>query len=440
MVPDTEFYSGVLAHEFQHMIHWASDSNEDTWVNEGCAELAAYLNGYDPGGFDASFLADPDVQLTTWPELTGAAPHYGGSYLFMAYFWGRFGEEAVKRVAAHPANGVAGFDAVLGSYGLTFEDIFADWLVANYVDAIGSGRDRRGRDSARYYYPDHSIGPVSLDATYDDYPLQHTSTVHQYAADYVELRGTGDHVVEFAGETQARLVPVDAHSGRYAWWSNRGDDSDMTLTRAFDLRSVDRATLQAWMWYDIEEDWDHAYVEVSEDDGQTWDILSGPSSTTRNPTGNSYGPAYTGASGKWIQETYDLGPYAGQQVLVRFEYVTDDGVNRAGWMIDDVCIPELDYCDDMESGPGSWETLGFVYSDNRVAQRYLVQLIVLERPEGATGGQMRVLGMPLDDAQRGRIEVRGLGATVDRAILVIAALAPATTEVATYKYTIEPLP
>jgi len=127
-------------------------------------------------------------------------------------------------------------------------------------------------------------------------------------------------------------------------------------------------------------------------------------------------------------------------VLVRFEYVTDDGVNRAGWIIDDICIPELGYCDDLESGTGGWETRGFVYSDNRVAQRYLVQLIVLERPTGATAGQMRVLGMPLDDTQRGRLEVRGLGEAVDRAILVIAALAPATTEVATYEYAIDPLP
>ena len=69
MVPGSDWYEGVLAHEFQHMIHWADDRNEETWVNEGCSELSAYLNGYDPGGFDGAFLTDPDVQLTTWPEL-----------------------------------------------------------------------------------------------------------------------------------------------------------------------------------------------------------------------------------------------------------------------------------------------------------------------------------------------------------------------------------
>ena len=40
MEPNSSFYDGTLAHEFQHMIHWANDRNEDTWVNEGMSDLA----------------------------------------------------------------------------------------------------------------------------------------------------------------------------------------------------------------------------------------------------------------------------------------------------------------------------------------------------------------------------------------------------------------
>ena len=68
-----EFTLGVLAHEFQHMIHWHNDANEDNWMNEGSSELAAFLNGYDPGGFDSLFLSEPDLQLTSWAEGPGAA-------------------------------------------------------------------------------------------------------------------------------------------------------------------------------------------------------------------------------------------------------------------------------------------------------------------------------------------------------------------------------
>ena len=425
MTPGTDFYDGVLAHEFQHMIHWANDRNEDTWVNEGCSELAAYLNGYDPGGFEWLFLLSPDVQLTTWEEAAAAAPHYGGSYLFMSYFLGRFGEDAMRRVIAQPANGIAGFDVVLADYGLTFEDVFADWLIANYLDD-------KPNTERRYNYPNHSFGSAAIDITHDSYPVRRESAVRQYAADYVELSGSGDLVIEFKGSTEARLVPADAYSGNYAWWANRGDDSDATLTRPFDLPAGKRATMHVWMWYDIEKDWDYAYVEASTDGGKTWDILPGPSTTTANPNGNSFGAAYTGASGGWIEETFDLGPYAGQRVLLRFEYVTDDAVNRAGWLIDDISIPEIGYHNNFEAGPGDWQSSGFIYSDNRVSQRYLVQLIVM-------GDEPRVVRMPLDEEQRGRLELRGLGREFDTAVLVIAAMAPVTTEVAAYEYEIRPL-
>jgi hypothetical protein len=46
--------------------------------------------------------------------------------------------------------------------------------------------------------------------------------------------------------------------------------------------------------------------------------------------------------------------------------------------------------------------------------------------------------VPLDAAQQGRLELRGLGRR-DRAVLVISAMAPATTEETSYQYSIEPL-
>ncbi len=60
----SDFTAGVLAHEFQHMIHWYRDRNEETWMNEGFSEVAAHINGFDVGGADFEFSIDPDQTLT----------------------------------------------------------------------------------------------------------------------------------------------------------------------------------------------------------------------------------------------------------------------------------------------------------------------------------------------------------------------------------------
>jgi hypothetical protein len=437
--PGNDYYDGILAHEFQHMIHWYTDRNEDTWVNEGCAELATYLNGYDVGAADRIFSHTPDTQLTAWaddPNLAG--PHYGGSYLFMVYFLERFGNEVLRQVVASKADGIAGFDEVLADRepGVVFEDVFADWLIANYLDDTTLG-------DSRYGYRGLEIERAIVDATYSQYPVQSAATVHQYGADYIELQaGGGDVVVHFTGSTVTRLMDNEAYSGSYQWWSNRGDESDTTLTRAFDLTGLEQATLQAWLWYDIEEDYDYAYVEVSTDGGQTWDVLPGRYTTDYNPTGNSFGQAYTGKSGveadasedpdtkpQWVLEEMDLTPYVGQQILLRFEYITDDAYNSPGFCVDDISIPELGYHYDAEDD-GGWEALGFIRTDNTLSQRYLVQIIEL-------GAETKVRQMDLDEAQRGQSVIEGFGGEVERAVLVVSALAPKTTELAGYQYSIE---
>jgi immune inhibitor A len=433
MRPNTSFYDGVLAHEFQHMIHWYTDRNEDTWVNEGMSELAMDLNGFDVGGSDWVFSRSPDTQLNTWPEGPAAAgANYGGSYLLMAYFLDRFGSEATQALVAHPSNGVTGFQAVLDDLGngLTFEDVFADWRAANYLDDPALADGRFGYDGL------NPVGPA-LDMTHASYPVQRATTVHQYGADYIELRGEGDLLVEFTGSTQVQLIPNAAHSGRYQWYSNRGDDSDMRLTRAFDLGDLSSATLQAWLWYDIEEDWDYAYVAVSDDGGETWDLLAGKYTTTSNPQGNSFGYAYTGISGggdepRWVLEEIDLSAYTDGEVLVRFEYITDDAVNHVGFCVDDIAIPELDYTHDAEAGDDGWDGQGFIRTDNVLPQRFIVQLIEV-------GDETHIQRMTLDELQQGHLEVRGLEDDFDRAVLIVSGYAPVTTELASYEYTITSL-
>ncbi len=423
--PGEDYYNATLAHEFQHMIHWHNDSNEDGWINEGFSELAAHLNGFPPGS-EFYFLLQPDTQLNTWSDPEEAGPHYGASYLFMVYFLERFGEEMTKALVAEPQNGIAGFNAVLQPQGLTFDDLFADWVIANYLDDPGLL-------DGRYGYQKLDTWRVTVNS-HSTYPVRQRAEVHQYGTDYIELTGSGDVTISFSGQTTTPVLGGRTHSGQYAWWGNRGDSSDATLTRAFDLRSLDKATLTFWIWYDIEKDWDFAYVAASTDGGQTWTILRGPSATDVNPLGLSYGWGYTGKSGggrtpRWIEERIDLTPYAGQQVLIRFESITDDALNYPGILIDDIAITELGYSHDAESGDDGWQAAGFVRIANLLPQRYIVQVI----EEGPDGVEVR--RMELDASQRGQMRVNLDGKVVT---LVVSGATPFTTEKAQYEYAVEP--
>ena len=57
-------------------------------------------------------------------------------------------------------------------------------------------------------------------------------TVNQYGVDYIRINCPGNYTLRFEGATSTRLLPADPHSGSYAFWSNKGDKSDMTLTHA----------------------------------------------------------------------------------------------------------------------------------------------------------------------------------------------------------------
>jgi len=435
--PNNDLYDGTLAHEFQHMIHWANDRNENTWVNEGMSELAIYLNGFDPGGFEYAYAQKPDTQLTTWNrnDLSNDE-HYGASYLFMNYFLDRFGEGLTKAVVASPQNGVAGFDEALQKAGRPerFDDIYADWIIANYLNAPDA--DSEGR----YGYSHIDVPQMTISETYTNFPANAGTQVSQYGVDYIRLQGGGPITIDFAGQTQVGLMDAKPQ-GTYSWWSNRGDQSDSTLTRAFDLRDAKSATLNFSAWYNIEDGYDYAYVEASTDGGETWKILPGGHTTEKNPVGNAFGPGWTGLSGyapgdksegktaQWIEEQVDLTPFAGKEVMVRFEMVTDDTVNQPGLLIDNIAIPEIGYKDDGEAGTGGWVADGWALTDNSLAQRWLVQLLEVG------DGQVTVQRMVVGPDGRGQLTVPDL-AKLDEAVLTISGLTPVTTEPAQYSYTI----
>ena len=198
------------------------------------------------------------------------------------------------------------------------------------------------------------------------------------------------------------------------------------MTAPLDLRGSSNPTLSYETWYDIEDGWDFTYVAASLDGGAKWSILDASGTTAKDPFGKNFGMGYTGKSMGWVTESVDLGEFAGERVLLRFQYVTDDAVNGLGLCLRQVAL----------TGAGSpqpidgWQPEGFVLTNNRVPQDYIVQVIEVS-------AEPRVTTVTLDGNNEGRFAVER-PEDLERLVVAVAALAPKTRQRAGYTLSFDP--
>jgi hypothetical protein len=248
--------------------------------------------------------------------------------------------------------------------------------------------------------------------------------------DYILVNCLGKYTLSFEGATSTSLLPADPHSGNYAYWSNKGDESDMTLSHTFDLTSVSGpVSMGYWTWYDIEKDYDYVYVEASTD-GQHWTILTTPSGTASNPTGASYGWGYTGQSNGWIHESVDLSKYVGEKVTVRFEYLTDPAVNGEGFLVDDISVPSINYSTDFETNDSTWQASGFVRIENTVPQTFKLGLVT----HTTSGTKVQIIPVSPDQSADIPLNIGENG--VEDVVLVVTGTTRFTRILAPYQFSI----
>lgn len=152
----------TLAHEFQHMLHWNADPDEDKWLDEGCSEYAELACGYKDTTEAAgiTFLDVPNTSLTVWDDLPF---DFDQAFLYMAYFAQRFGDDAIHALVGESGNGAESVDTVLSNLDLPdrFKDLFAEWAIALHVDGEGdnglSGIDVRSPAGTTLTLPDTNI-------------------------------------------------------------------------------------------------------------------------------------------------------------------------------------------------------------------------------------------------------------------------------------------
>lgn len=139
----------------------------------------------------------------------------------------------------------------------------------------------------------------------------------------------------------------------YYYYSGQGDNVENVMEHQLGAPLAADTALTFRTWYDIEEDWDYAYVEASSDAGVTYVPLDGNLSTETNPNGQNQGHGITGASGDWVGGAYTVP--AGTDAI-RFRYWTDGAFSLPGFIVDSIALG--DFSDD-GSNVDAWELGGF---------------------------------------------------------------------------------
>ncbi|MFI7504171.1 immune inhibitor A domain-containing protein [Streptomyces sp. NPDC049687] len=169
-------------------------------------------------------------------------------------------------------------------------------------------------------------------------------------------------VVQLPDKTVTTDVVAPAQ-GATQWWSGSGDDLRNTLTRTVDLTGKASASLTLDGWWDIEQDYDYLYTEVSTDGGASYTPIDGTlADGTAIPRDGSGKPALTGTVDAYQKLTFPLDAYAGKQIGLRFRYATDGGVAQKGFAADEITVTADGatlFSDNAETADTAWTATGF---------------------------------------------------------------------------------
>jgi len=146
---------------------------------------------------------------------------------------------------------------------------------------------------------------------------------------------TGYQVYEDDAESGSGLWTLDgftmttarSHSPNHSFYSTTQASNQSVIMKTQYPYYVEHGdSLTFWCWYETENLWDYAFVEVSRQ-GKEWELLE----------------SFTGSQMNWQRKALSLEDYDGEWIFIQFRYITDDNIEETGIYIDDILpVPDFD--------------------------------------------------------------------------------------------------
>jgi len=321
------------------LLHDDYDSDEELFINEGMADLAEYLTGYGAATdrhVDAA-AANPENSLVVWEDQGNLEilTDYGQAYLFQFYLMEQFGKPFIQALFHNPDNGITGVNTTLAAFGIQkdFAEVFHAWSVAMLIDSMKAG--------GRYGFKDLEFKLNIGTPAAPNPEAFSTPGAPPWGTDYLWVSGDPKALAKLTfNGLDYSMFPTAWTSDGAVLWGGTGDLIDNWAI----FEAPGGGTLTFDTMYDIEALWDFGFVQVSTDGGGTWTSLANAYTTSdhdpnAHPKVIANLPGLTGSTGGgWVNMSFDLSAYAGQNILIAFRYVTDWATTEAGWFIDNVYV------------------------------------------------------------------------------------------------------
>ena len=116
-----------------------------------------------------------------------------------------------------------------------------------------------------------------------------------------------------------------SHSSSHSYKSRYSNEDASSMTTVYPIPVTEDMILSFWCWYEIEDNYDMGFVEISTD-GRSYNLLD----------------TFNGDSTGWVFKEYSLNDYVNESIFIRFRYTTDSNTLDEGFYVDDI-YPVADF-------------------------------------------------------------------------------------------------
>ncbi|OPX28201.1 MAG: hypothetical protein B1H06_03695 [Candidatus Cloacimonas sp. 4484_143] len=186
----------TVAHELTHLSNYKYDHSifghptEELWLAEG---LAQYVQN---AVFSKTTVDDiTELRIDAFENYSEQSliwnsyePHmnakYGVAFLYIWYLGEKYGESLIAKILTSSEKGIESIRQVL-SVHQSFEDIFKNWVIANYLDGP-TQNDDPSNPLWRYDSLDIQVS-ITNSISFTGQPDSTSDSVNQWAADYYKI-------------------------------------------------------------------------------------------------------------------------------------------------------------------------------------------------------------------------------------------------------------